>query len=91
VVHAALGGAAEMIEPGTNGFLFPNGDIEAFAERIAALADAPARAAMGARARQDVEARFSERAMIERYENGLQELLIARSKRGNLRRPASAH
>jgi hypothetical protein len=46
---------------------------------------------MGARARQDVEARFSERAMIERYENGLQELLIARSKRGNLRRPASAH
>lgn len=91
VLHAALGGAAEMIEPGTNGFLFPNGDIEAFAERIAALADAPARAAMGARARQDVEARFSERAMIERYENGLQELLIARSKRGNLRRPASAH
>ncbi len=91
VLHAALGGAAEMIEPGTNGFLFRAGDTEAFAEHIVALGDAATRAAMGARAREGVEARFSERAMLERYENGLQELLITRSKRGNLRRPASAH
>jgi glycosyltransferase involved in cell wall biosynthesis len=91
VVHADTGGAAEMIRPWREGFLFPVGDTAALVERLAALADPEARRRMGAQARATVEARFSERAMVDRYEARLQELTIARRKRGELRRPASAH
>lgn len=91
VVHAQVGGAAELIEPGRNGYLFAPGDTRALVERLAALADPALRRRMGAQARSTVEERFSERAMVERYEHGLQELALARSKRENLRRPAGAH
>jgi glycosyltransferase involved in cell wall biosynthesis len=91
VVHSAVGGAAEMIRPGTNGYLFPVHDDEALADRLALLADAERRARMGANARNSVAARFSERAMIDAYERLLVELEPARSKSGNLRRPAGAH
>jgi glycosyltransferase involved in cell wall biosynthesis len=91
VVHAGLGGAADMIQPWREGFLFPVGDTAALVERLAALADPELRRRMGAQARSTVEARFSERAMIDRYETTLQELAIARRKRGHLRKPAGAH
>jgi glycosyltransferase involved in cell wall biosynthesis len=91
VVHADVGGAAEMIRPGRNGFLFAVGDTAALVERLAALADRGACRRMGARAREAVEARFSERAMVERYEKTLLELAITRSKHANLRKPAGAH
>jgi hypothetical protein len=38
-----------------------------------------------------VEARFSERAMVDRYEGLLQQLVLTRSQRDNLRRSAAAH
>jgi glycosyltransferase involved in cell wall biosynthesis len=91
VVHADTGGAADMIRPWREGFLFPVGDTAALVERLAALADPQLRRQMGVQARATVETRFSERAMVERYETRLQELSIARRKRGDLRRPASAH
>jgi glycosyltransferase involved in cell wall biosynthesis len=91
VVHADTGGAGEMIRPWREGFLFPVGDTAALVERLAALADPEVRRRMGAQARATVAARFSERAMVDRYEARLQELSIARRKRGDLRRPASAH
>jgi glycosyltransferase involved in cell wall biosynthesis len=91
VVHADLGGAADMIQPWREGFLFPVGDTAALVERLAALADPELRRRMGAQARCTVEARFSERAMVDRYETTLQELAIARRKRGHLRKPAGAH
>jgi glycosyltransferase involved in cell wall biosynthesis len=91
VVHAALGGAAEMVRPGHDGWLFPVGDTRALVERLAALADARVRARMGANARETAEARFSERAMVERYEQVLLELETARGKREHLRRAAGAH
>src|SRR5688572_1176434 len=91
VVHADLGGAADMIRPWREGFLFPVGDTAALVERLAALADPQLRRQMGAQARATVETRFSERVMVVRYETRLQELSIARRKRGDLRRPASAH
>jgi glycosyltransferase involved in cell wall biosynthesis len=91
VVHADVGGAAEMIRPGRNGFLFPVGDTAALVERLAALADPAACRRMGARARETVEARFSERAMVERYEQTFLELATNRSKHENLRKPAGAH
>jgi glycosyltransferase involved in cell wall biosynthesis len=91
VVHAQVGGAAEMIEPGRNGYLFAPGDTRALVERLAALADPALRRRMGAQARAMVEERFSERAMVDRYESRLEELAMARSKREHLRRPAGAH
>jgi glycosyltransferase involved in cell wall biosynthesis len=91
VVHSAVGGAAEMIEPGRNGYLFPPGDTPALVERLTQLADPALRRRMAAPARATVELRFSERTMVERYEIGLEELTIARRKRENHRRPAGAH
>ena len=91
VVHADIGGAAEMIRHGREGFLFRVADTRELTEALAALADPQLRRRMGAQARRTLEERFSERTMIERYEIRLQELTIARSKRGHLRKPAGAH
>ena len=71
VVHADLGGASEMIRDGHDGYLFPVGDTPALVERLAALSDRSLARQMGARARATVEARFSERQMVDRYERML--------------------
>lgn len=91
VVQSELGGAAEMTVPGETGYLFPVGDTRALIERLGALADGEARRRMGRAARALVERRFSERAMVERYELKLQELENERNRRANLQRPAGAH
>jgi glycosyltransferase involved in cell wall biosynthesis len=91
VVHSDVGGAAEMIRPGRNGFLFPVGDTPALAERLAALADPAACQRIGGRARDAVELQFSERAMVERYEKMLLELESKRTVHANVRKPAGAH
>lgn len=74
LVHSDVGGAAEMIDPGRNGFLFPVGDTGALVDRLSLLADGRLRAELGRGARQVVEARFSERAMVDRYERLLRDL-----------------
>jgi glycosyltransferase involved in cell wall biosynthesis len=74
VVHSDIGGAAEMIRPGENGFLFPVGDTEALVDRLFRLLDPSERERMGRKAREMVEARFSERAMVDRYERMLLDL-----------------
>lgn len=81
VVHSDVGGAAEIIMPGYNGWLFPPGDCEALTDRLAALADSAARARLGANARRVAEARFCERAMIAGYEALLQEFSARRRRR----------
>ena len=91
VVHSDIGGAAEMIQPGENGYLFPVGDTRSLVASLAALAVPATRAGMGERARATVEARFSERVMVDRYENLLQELALTRSPREELRRSATAY
>jgi len=91
VVHAEVGGAAEMIAHGHNGHLFPVGDTLALVERLATLADKATRARVARNARETVEIRFTERSMIERYEQTLLELASTRSKRDDLRRRAAAH
>jgi glycosyltransferase involved in cell wall biosynthesis len=68
VVHADVGGAAEMIDSGRDGFLFPVRDTAALATRLMQLADPQTCRRMGERARAAVEARFSERLMVDRYE-----------------------
>lgn len=91
VVHAELGGAAEMIVAGKNGFLFPLNDTPALVGHLAALADRETCSRMGAAARELVAQRFAEAAMVERYENIFLNLESTRSTRENLRRPAGAH
>lgn len=71
VVHSDVGGAAEMIRPGHNGFLFPVGDTAALVEKLAILADRAASRRMGHHARAVVEALFSEKTMVDRYEQVL--------------------
>jgi len=91
VVHAEIGGAAEMIRPWREGLLFPVGDTRSLADCLAALTEASLRARMGAQARETVEALFSERAMLDRYEAVLIELASTRSQREQIRRSAAAH
>jgi glycosyltransferase involved in cell wall biosynthesis len=74
VVHSDVGGAAEMIVPGNNGFLFPVGDTRAFVDMLAILANPAVSRRMGHNARALVESRFSERTMVDRYERLLLEL-----------------
>jgi glycosyltransferase involved in cell wall biosynthesis len=68
VVHSDVGGAAEMIAQGRNGFLFPAGNTHAFIDKLAILADPAVSAQMGREARATAEALFSERTMVDRYE-----------------------
>jgi L-malate glycosyltransferase len=74
VVHSDVGGAAEMIIQGKNGFLFPVGNTRAFVNRLAILADPAVSRAMGDNARALVESRFSEKTMVDRYERLLLDL-----------------
>ena len=91
VVHPEVGGAAEMIHSGQDGWLFPVGDTATLVDRLAVLADPVVRTRMGENARASVASRFSERAMVERYEQLLVELTATRSKREQLRNRATAH
>jgi glycosyltransferase involved in cell wall biosynthesis len=68
-----------MIVPGRNGFLFPVGDTKTLVEKLAILADRALSRRMGNDARATVEARFSERTMVDRYEQILLEICRARS------------
>jgi glycosyltransferase involved in cell wall biosynthesis len=79
LVHSDVGGAAEMIVPGRNGFLFPVGDTKTLVDKLAILADRALSRRMGNDARATVEARFSERTMVDRYEQILLEICRARS------------
>ncbi|HET7775329.1 MAG TPA: glycosyltransferase family 4 protein [Azospira sp.] len=71
VIHSDVGGAAEMIEPGRNGFLFPVGDTETLVYALTLLSDRPSALRMGSHAREVVERRFSETTMLDRYEQTL--------------------
>lgn len=75
VVHADLGGAAEMITPGHNGLLFPVGNTPALVRQLLLVAEPGRAAQMGQAARRMVETRFSENLMVDRYE----QLLLADS------------
>jgi glycosyltransferase involved in cell wall biosynthesis len=74
VVHSAVGGAAELIAPGSTGYLFPVGDTPALVDKLAVLADPSLRHAMGQRARAAVVKSFSESAMVDAYERLLLKL-----------------
>lgn len=71
VVHSEVGGAAEMIIPGHNGFLFTVGDTEALVCKLSLLAEPQVAKRMGGCARVMVETDFSEKSMVDRYEETL--------------------
>jgi len=79
LVHSDVGGAAEMINPGRNGFLFPVGDTKALVDKLAILADRTVSTRMGKNARDVVERLFSEKTMVDRYERMLLDLCRTRS------------
>ena len=91
VVQSDIGGAAEMTLHGETGYLFPVGETGVLVERLAALAEPARRRRMGGAARALVEGRFSERTMVERYEQALSELARQRRNNGNVRKPAGAY
>lgn len=74
VIHSDVGGAKEMISAGCNGELFPRGDTKALVQHLASLARPGVATEMGVNARIVVEAQFSEKAMVDRYESLLQDL-----------------
>jgi glycosyltransferase involved in cell wall biosynthesis len=74
VVHSDVGGASEMIVPGRNGYLFPVGDTGALAAKLALLAERAVSTAMGRNAREMAQTLFSERAMVDRFEQTLLEV-----------------
>ncbi|HZZ94015.1 MAG TPA: glycosyltransferase family 4 protein [Usitatibacter sp.] len=91
VVHSDVGGAPEMIRPGCEGYLYPVGDTAALVDRLSALADPAVRAPMGAAARETVEARFSELAMVDRYEKLLSELETSSPRPASVEAVAPVH
>lgn len=78
VVLSEIGGAAEMVRAGGNGFLFPAGDTGALVDRLAQLVDRSERERMGNQARARVEALFSETTMVDRYSQLLVDLCRVR-------------
>jgi glycosyltransferase involved in cell wall biosynthesis len=82
VVLTDIGGAAEMVFPGRNGFLFPVGDTGALVARLATLAEPGMAVSMGRNAFEVVQAQFSEATMVDRYEEVLLELCGKRLRPG---------
>jgi glycosyltransferase involved in cell wall biosynthesis len=74
VIHSQVGGAAELIESGHNGLLFPVADTAALVDCLVQLSDGNTRAAMARDARRTVESGFSEARMVDRYEQLLREV-----------------
>jgi glycosyltransferase involved in cell wall biosynthesis len=68
VVLSKVGGAAEMIENGQNGFLFESGNIPELTKTLRRLNDSEVlRARIGAGGRQRILDRFQFAAMVEKY------------------------
>jgi L-malate glycosyltransferase len=74
LVHSQVGGATELIESGRNGLLFPPGDTAALVDCLQWLADRSTQRMMGHRARVKAETAFSERLMVDRYQQLLLEV-----------------
>ena len=81
VLASNLQGHPEVVQPGTNGFLFEPRDVAGIAEAILALAADPERArAMGRAGRELVLRAFATRVRVERTE-ALYRRLLARGSR----------
>jgi len=78
-VATRVGGNAEALKEGVNGFLVESEDADAMADRILRLLrDPKLRRGMGQAARQTVESHFSMNAMMNRLADIYQELLAVK-------------
>jgi glycosyltransferase involved in cell wall biosynthesis len=67
-VSVQVGSVGDMIEDGVSGFIVPQDDITALADRLVSLlSDDDLRRRMGAAARQRVEARFRLSKVVAQY------------------------
>lgn len=69
MVISAIGGAAEQVRDGENGYLFPAGDVGALTATLYKLADLQKCAELGKNARISVVRDFSMETMLGRYAN----------------------
>lgn len=67
MVMSAIGGAAEQVREGENGYLFPADDVDALTQVLVKLADPKRRAELGRMARMLVKCHFGMEAMMEKY------------------------
>ena len=76
VIASNCSSLPEQIDDGKGGFLCPIGDVNAFAEKINLLAEAPdLRQAMGEYNRTKVEKKFSLKRMVNEYKMLFEEVL----------------
>jgi glycosyltransferase involved in cell wall biosynthesis len=75
VVLTRIGGAAEQVTPGLNGFLYEPGDIAALRTHLATLADKHLRQQMGAHAVKVVREQFTLEKMVAAYDRELAQLI----------------
>jgi glycosyltransferase involved in cell wall biosynthesis len=84
MIMSDVGGAAELIRPGIDGWLFPPGDIEKLVALLTTMTDESRCTAMGAAARERVEKHFSQETMLDHYAALLNQLAgRTRSQGGN--------
>jgi glycosyltransferase involved in cell wall biosynthesis len=89
VVASAVGGTAEVVEDGVNGYLVPAGQPAALARRILdVVRDDTRRRAMGQRGRQHVQEHFTFAVQSEQYQRLFEELRGGRPRARH--RPAVA-
>ena len=70
VVATDVGGVADVVEDGVNGYLVPSGDVEGFSKRLAELIeDSQKRRRFGFKGREMVRGRFSKERLIEDVKN----------------------
>jgi glycosyltransferase involved in cell wall biosynthesis len=80
LIASASGGLRDQIEQGTNGFLFPQGDIAAQADLMRRLAaDPELRSRLGAAAR-DMARRFDAHLMAQTLEEEILDLIAFRKR-----------
>lgn len=75
MVCTDVGGTAEQIADGVNGFLYRAGDVGALAEKITAAVQGGRPRVFGDRSREIVENSFSVKVMVGRYHQLLERLL----------------
>jgi glycosyltransferase involved in cell wall biosynthesis len=90
VVATRVGGADELIEPGTSGLLVPSRSPEAIATAVSdLLADTARRLEIGASARRRAESEFSLPSFTSRYERMY--MALADERAGRARDHAEVH
>lgn len=96
VVTYAVSGAREILTDGVTGFIVPQGDIKAAAEKLLYLAEHPAKSKrMGIRSQADASGEYRESAMIRKklafYEKIFQDWKMETRSRRNEKRSSRCH